>query len=1077
MKPTLPPDHAQRERIRLELGINMLVEAAAGSGKTTSMVARMVGLIEHDACDVARLAAVTFTRKAAAELRSRFQTELEKAARTSGPAQSRFRDALNRLEQCFVGTIHSFCARLLRERPVEAGVDIGFEELDEDADTQLRHDAWIEYIDSLFANDDPLLGRCRDLGIEPIRLQESFSRFAMYPDIDEWPSREWPAKPDLVPAIERLSSYVEYMRKLGETLPEDSGSCKLMAKYRIIPRRFTYANIEDEPDLMEVFELFNSPEIKVTHKCWPGEKEQAEREKERWRRFVEDVAEPLLNQWRVRRYDLILKLFRVAVKVYDDHRRQESVLNYQDLLMKSAALLRSEKGRVRSYFRKRFTHLLVDEFQDTDPIQAEVLLLLTSTDEAETNWRKCSPAPGSLFVVGDPKQSIYRFRRADIVTYEVVKRIIVESGGAVVPLTANFRTAAPLIDWVNPIFVASFPDAATPQAPAYAKMLAAREYSKPGSLTGIRRLIVPGHLKKKEEFTDYEAGMIARTIRRALDEKMTVCRRDASSDAAVNPGDFMIITRNTKNLSRFARKLQELGIPHQVTGGSALNEVLELALLHTCLRTAIAPQDPMALLAVLRSELFGLSDVTLYRFKKSGGHFSFHSTVPEALDANERAAFADAFGRLQRFATWLSALPPVAAIERIVSDLGLSALACAVPGGDIHAGSLAKAVELLRSRQTQMWSAAELVDYLGQLVAEEEKHDGLPIRPHQSPVVRVMNLHKTKGLEAPVVFLADASGDSTHDAEFHIDRSGERVRGYMAIQASNGPFSKTLLAHPPEWRRFAAEEKEFLDAEDNRLLYVAATRAGDQMVITQREKNVNYNYWRFFDLPLMNTALLADPGQPEKPAVQSISVSDADVLAARNGIHARWSAAREKTYSVASVKDLTVDASKRERTHGPPGPVSAEDAAAWGSVLHLLLQTAAARPGVSLRSLAESALADEELDANLAQLAVDCVSGVIGSELWRRAQRSSQRLTEVPIQLLDGKMLVRGVIDLAFEENGGWVVVDYKTGVAQEDAIAGCVELYREQVRMYAQKLAEITGRPAREMGLFMIPVNAYRSI
>lgn len=1074
MSQTLPPDQAQRERIRTELGINMLVEAAAGSGKTTSMVGRMVGLIEHDACDIGRLAAVTFTRKAAAELRSRFQIELEKVARTPGPRQARLHAALDKLDQCFIGTIHSFCARLLRERPVEAGVDIGFEELDEEADKDYRREAWIEYMDSLFANDAPLLARCRDLGIEPVRLLDSFTRFANFPDIDEWPTRESPAKPDLLPAIERLSSYVEHMRRLGETLPADSGNCKLLAKYKIVPRRFKYAKLEDEPDLMEVFEHFSNADLKPTQKCWPNGREQALKEQERWRIFVQEVAEPLLEQWHVRRYDAILKLFRAAVKVYDERRRKDCVLNYQDLLMKSAALLRSEKGKIRAYFRRRFTHLLVDEFQDTDPIQAEVLLLLTATNEEESDWRKCSPAPGSFFVVGDPKQSIYRFRRADIVTYEVVKKIILAGGGAVAPLTANFRSAQPLIEWVNSVFAQNFPAAATPQSPVYTPMLVGREDRAPGTLAGLRKLIVPKGLNK-DELADCEAGLIARTIRRALDSKMTVCRKDAGADPAVNAGDFLIITRNTKNLSRFARKLQELGIPHQVTGGSALNEVLELALLHTCLRAAIAPEDPTALVAALRSELFGISDVSLYRFKKSDGQFSFRSAVPGALEPAESAAFNDAFSRLRHYATWLAALPPVAAIERIVADLGLSALACAVPGGEIHAGSLAKAVELLRSRQAQMWSAAELIDYLGQLVAEEEKHDGLPIRPYDSPVVRVMNLHKAKGLEAPVVFLADASGDFEHGAELHIDRGGNCVRGHMAILTPSGLHGKTLIAHPPDWRRLEAEEQVFLKAENTRLLYVAATRAGDQLIVTQRETYANRNYWRFFDSHLSQAPLLEDPGHPARPAPQTITVNDADVSDARAGIQARWNAAREKTYTVASVKDLTVNAAAR--AHAAPGPVSAEDAAAWGAVIHLLLQTAALKPEADLHGLAASALLDEQLDAALAPLAVDCVHGVMGSELWKRAQRSPRRLTEVPIQVLEGATLVRGVIDLAFEENGGWVVVDYKTGVAHEDAIANCVALYSGQVCMYARKLSDISGMPVQETGLFMIPIHRYTTI
>ena len=161
-----------------------------------------------------------------------------------------------------------------------------------------------------------------------------------------------------------------------------------------------------------------------------------------------------------------MKAVRPAVEIYDRLRRDAALLNFQDLLLAAARLLR-ENPVIRTYFRKRFTHLLIDEFQDTDPIQAEVMMLLVADDVTISDWRRCRPVSGSLFVVGDPKQSIYRFRRADIVTYNEVKRIIQETGGEVVSLTANFRATAPLVDWVNTTFSARFPDAPTEVAPAY----------------------------------------------------------------------------------------------------------------------------------------------------------------------------------------------------------------------------------------------------------------------------------------------------------------------------------------------------------------------------------------------------------------------------------------------------------------------------------------------------------------------------------------------------------------------------------------------------------------------------------
>lgn len=214
--------------------------------------------------------------------------------------------------------------------------------------------------------------------------------------------------------------------------------------------------------------------------------------------------------------------------MYDRLRREGGWLNFQDLLLAAARLLR-KSAAIRQYFRKRFTHLLIDEFQDTDPIQAEVMLLLTADDPGETDWRRCRPVPGSLFVVGDPKQSIYRFRRADIVTYNEVKRIIAASGGTIVSLTANFRSASSLVEWINESFNRRFPPAATQFAPVYSSLHVGRLDERNGDLAGLYILKAPGG--NKEEILANEGQIVARTVRHALDSGRKVPR---SAQSATN---------------------------------------------------------------------------------------------------------------------------------------------------------------------------------------------------------------------------------------------------------------------------------------------------------------------------------------------------------------------------------------------------------------------------------------------------------------------------------------------------------------------------------------------------------------
>ena len=235
----VPVDHAQRDRIFRELGTNMLVEAAAGTGKTTCMLGRMIALLGTGTCQrIRHLAAVTFTRKAAAELRGRFQVGLERAVReAAGPEREHLERALGEMEQCFIGTIHSFCARLLRERPVEARVNLDFREADEEEDELLRREAWERFAARVLAGEEgeyrTLEEELEQLGLGLRDLEPAFvGRFADYPDVDEWPLPECRALEGLGEAVQRLREYAAHMRRMGPRLPRgDWGSDRLIWEY------------------------------------------------------------------------------------------------------------------------------------------------------------------------------------------------------------------------------------------------------------------------------------------------------------------------------------------------------------------------------------------------------------------------------------------------------------------------------------------------------------------------------------------------------------------------------------------------------------------------------------------------------------------------------------------------------------------------------------------------------------------------------------------------------------------------------------------------------------------------------
>ena len=1074
-------DQAERDAIKNDLQTTMLVEAAAGTGKTTSMIDRMVNLLANGHLQIDTLAAVTFTRKAAAEIRGRFQIGLEKAAREKdGEAKTRLIEALTQIDRCFIGTIHSFCGRILRERPVEAGVDIHFTELDQQTDELLRRDVWKEYIDGLVTGGDQnaettqITAALAKVGLEITQLRGAFLRFCDFPDVQQWPKPETPL-PKLDSVQKAVSQYADHMRTLTpfETIgPRD----RLMPRYEQIARMARVLDLNKHHNVAQILELFfeSTKNGDVTQKNWPGKGKQALAELQRWTDFYHQYAEPFLQQWREYRYSIVLHAIRPALEMYQQRLQLEGGLNFQDLLMRAAHLLRQGPA-IRRYFQNRFTHLLVDEFQDTDPIQAEVMLLLTADDVHQTDWKQCQPKPGSLFVVGDPKQSIYRFRRADIVTYRRVKQMI-DQCGKVLSLSTNFRSQANLIDWVNQIFEGVFAEKESDQIPQFVAMHAGREALPQSELIGLHRLEIP-KLPNIEARTEYEANQIAGLIRQAIDEQWQVPDKEGGLRAA-QPGDFMIITRKKAHLNRYGEKLQALGVPHQVTGGNAMGTLDELRLLILCLRTLARSEDPIALLAVLRSELFGISDAVLYEWKEKGGRFTLDAATPSAFNEAD-SAVCSALKKLRSFNRTLRQVPLITAIEQIACQLGLIARAATARDGSTRAGGLLGVIERLRQMREQLWNLELVTETLEQWQSGDEEQDPVPVVPSLTGPVRIMNLHKAKGLEATYVFLAGVQKLPESGADLHIDRGSGNTQGYFSIRSeANASWAKTtILAQPKDWETHAELEARFLEAERDRLAYVASTRARGGLAITCCEGG--QGSWDFFEanedpftpLPLAVTK--------EQTAKEGITIKVDEAVTAAKQAADYWQQSTNSTYQVVAAKSDALD----KDTKPAMVPSSGEHGTEWGTCVHGLLEAAMETGTTDLEPLALTLIEETGLSLDCLGPLLETVERVQASAIWQRAIKSPHRLVEAPfIRLADGAAtkIVRGVIDLAFLEGESWVLIDYKSDRVGKDADKAEATLrirYKPQLDAYAEAWEQVTGKKVSECGLLLTHYDRYVTV
>lgn len=1091
----VPPDEDARRRIEEELDDNLVVLAGAGSGKTTALVRRLVALARRGT-DPEQVVAITFTRKAASEMRTRFHRALREAAEAATEPEERahLERASGRAGLLFIDTIHAFCGRLLRERPLEAGLPPDFRVLEDRESQELRHDFWRRYARGRLADSPESVEALEARGVEVDDLYSFFGTLCSFEEADVL--AEAVPRPDLEGAVEAVRAFVERWQARRPT-PRPKERDKLMERLDRAELLLRYTDLESDGArvrLLEEFEGLVDEDGKakgVTQKNWTAAGLTKDEVKEELMASalpeLDRVVCDALSAWRAHLYPECYDFARGAVDAYREERRREGRLTFDDLLRFAADLLKHpEHGRrVRRRAAERMRYFLVDEFQDTDPVQAEVLFLLASDDDGH-DWRSCRPRPGSLFIVGDDKQSIYRFRRADVQVFRDVCDLLGDGGRRVVRLTTNFRATEPLCAWCNgavePLFAGADPGAPMPHAHYQApyEPLRAHRTDTP-AFPAVVRLALPSVPRNEPAaIAEAEAERMIAWIADAVE-------RTAQEERPLTPGDFMILTRLGRRLPVYARALERAGLPYTLSGGKSFYRSDELRAIVDLLRTVRRPYDPVACLAFLRGLFVGCSDVDLFGFARAGGRFDEPLALPAGLEGDVRERIEGAVSLLGRLRELLATVTVSAALEWIVDTTGFLTHAAYADEGSIRAGNVQRILTFVRQWEVGGMHWTEMLEELELLLAGEVDAEELTLEAGSPDAVRLMTVHQSKGLQARVVFLADPY-DPYHrpSPSLHFWREDGRLRAVLPCRRRWG---NTPLAAPAAWaEQYEAEARRFDRSEHVRITYVAATRAEDQLVVSCYESKAEGGFWCGLYPHLPEAADAAPAATARREAERPALAFDEMRLRRQEAIRT----GARPTFTTGTVTGRAGEAG-RQTLAIEPGYESGESSPGsfgrhYGTAVHRLFQEAIAamRQGRTLsgedaRLLVEETLleaAEEEAlsrgeapaegavaDPLAVASALEALDTLQESSLWAALRTADVVQAEVPFAVReagDPPCVLRGVVDLAYTGAGGWTLVDFKTDrLAAGGLLPGSRhEKYAHQLALYGRHWAELTGEP-----------------
>ncbi|MEM7341662.1 MAG: UvrD-helicase domain-containing protein [Actinomycetota bacterium] len=1068
------PDAADRARVVNELDGTLFVEAGAGSGKTSSLVDRITNLVAGGV-PVSRIAAITFTEAAARELRHRVREALE--ARGEAQRDRTLIVAAGEVESAAFTTLHGFALRLLMDHPVEADLPPGFGVADEIASLLEFERSW-RLFTARIGDDLDLLDlqeRASVLSVELRRFIDIARRFD-----DNW---------DLIATVDRtppplspldLGPLLTEAAALGPLADQSlSAEDKLAVGIREFAAEATDMIDADALSQLEWLATVRWPTLTWGRKdSWVRSVTVAEARAE-----VGALKDRIAEAVDVYRGEVIAQFIaRVAdfVDVQVEARRARGELSFHDLLVLARRLLRGN-SRVREALHQRYDRLLLDEFQDTDPIQIELAVLIAASGEVGTTpWPELAAAlqPGKLVVVGDPKQSIYRFRRADMAVYQATEDRL---AGDTTRLTTNFRSVPGVVGFVNEVFTHLIGDGEPGAQPAYHALDAERR-ADPEPETSHPVLVLGGEHPKATAVNDIrreEATDVASVICTAMAEEWRT-ERTKGTWVPLRLQDIAVLIPSRLSLPSLEAAFAAANIPFRPETSSLVYATQEIRDVMAGVRAVVNPAHAIDVVAALRSGLFSIGDDHLLSWYRLGGSWNYELR-DRLLDESEHTAELmanpvwDALGVLRTWHAERWWTTPSALIERIITERRLREVALAAP----RPRDRWRRYRFL-AEQARLFSATQGGD-LSDFVAWTEIQasdlaritEPIPAEPDDD-AVRVLTVHGSKGLEFPMVILA---GAPTVEAN--------RARGPQVLFTPAGEAEVRIgRGRVTQGYEIQASVEEVLDRfERVRLQYVAATRARDLLVVSAHHKEgstcggrrmwhalTDVAGWAPFERPDDAPRYRVEP--PTQLRLGSGSFGDTE-RAWRNEQNVVLDGAAEPgSMSATALAELLAPEPAAGSETAPGAEIVIDDdrpewrrdgrGAPVGTAVHATLQMIdfAAPDDLDAVAVLEARQAGvPELATEVAALARAALAAPVMD-----LARANRHWRELYVAATIGETLVEGFIDLCVETDAGLVVVDYKTDlVSGADEAAEKVQFYRIQGATYALALERIVGQPVSQ--------------